>query len=104
MMFSQYSNCEPTELGRKQFYDHETHGRKPENPDPFYERLQDGKGWFNVQQSEIRGKYLTDDWWGWYTYWIDWKGKRWVLKHLFSWCQNVPDWLFREDIDDEDIM
>jgi len=44
----------------------------------------------------IRSTWLTDDWVGFYCYWKDWTGKRWVLKYLFSWCDCCPEWLFKE--------
>jgi len=92
----------PTEEGRQQFYDYESYGKYPENPDPFFLRLQQGKKWFSVTQEMIREKYLTWEWWGFYCYWKDWKGERWVLKHLFSWCpkEHLPDWFYREDIEE----
>lgn len=103
VMFSHYP-CEPTERGRKQFFDQETYGRQPEGePDPFYLCLINGKKWFNVQQSSIRDSYGTWEWWGFYQYWVDWKGNRWVLRHLMSWCPKVPWWLFSEDVTDDEI-
>jgi hypothetical protein len=89
--------CTPTELGRKQFYDFETYGRKPSDPDPFYDCLMQGKKWFSVDQESIRKSYLTWEWYGWYQYWSDWKGERWVLKYLFSWHPHPPQWLFKDE-------
>ena len=34
--------AEPSEEGRKQFYEVESFGKKPEKPDPYYLRLCDG--------------------------------------------------------------
>jgi hypothetical protein len=102
MLFSNRDTTEPTETGRQQFLENESYGTIPENPDPFYERLQQGKKWFSVSQEMIRKQYLTWEWWGFYCYWKDWKGERWVLKYLFSWLPSewLPDWFFREDIED----
>lgn len=91
------NSTEPNEVGRSQFYDYETIGKKPVNPDPFYERLCVGKKCFNILQSSIRDTYLTWEWWGFYQYWLDWKGQRWVLRYLFNWCHAVPSWLFSEE-------
>lgn len=87
---------EPTEEGRKQFFEKTSFGIEPEIPDPYYLSLQDGKGWFNVQQAEVQKSYLTNEWWGWYQYWKDFKGERWVLRHLMSWHPDPPEWLFKE--------
>lgn len=99
-MFSGDHQCEPTDKGRQQFYNAETFGELPTDPDPFYVCLSQGKKWFSVQQEMIRDTYLTWEWWGWYQYWLDWKGDRWVLKHLMSWHPNPPEWLTSEEEDD----
>jgi hypothetical protein len=49
----------------------------------------------------VRNSFLTWEWWGWYQYWLDWKGERWILRHLMSWHPNPPEWLFSED--DEEV-
>lgn len=91
------------EQGRVQFFEFTSQGLVPIEPTPYFLCLQSGKKWFNVQQAEIRKSFLTSEWWGFYQYWIDWKENRWILKHLFSWCDICPDWLFKEDINEEDI-
>lgn len=91
------SEIEPTELGRLQFIEYESCGIRPENPDFYFLGLEEGKKWFNVQQTDIKNSYLTWEWDGWYRHWIDFKGERWVLKDLMSWHDNPPNWLFKED-------
>ena len=90
---------EPTKIGRQQFFDYETYGTCPEKPDPFFLCLRQGKKWFNVQQDDLRKSWGTGEWFGFYCYWKDWKGQRWVLRHLFSWVPKelIPEWFYRED-------
>jgi hypothetical protein len=93
---------EPNKIGRQQFFEFESYGKEPCEPDPYFVCLSQGKKWFSVQQEDIRKSYLSWEWWGFYCYWKDWKGQRWVLKHLFSWCPRdlLPNWFYREDIED----
>lgn len=86
-------------MGRQQFFDLESFGKRPSEPDPYFLCLEEGKKWFSVQQADIRKSYLTWEWWGFYQYWVDWKGERWVLRHLFAWHPDPPEWLFCEDCD-----
>jgi hypothetical protein len=97
---------EPTEEGRLQFFEYESYGKYPETPDPYFLSLQQGKKWFSVQQEDIRDKFLTWEWWGFYCYWVDWKGQRWALEHLFSWCSKdlIPNWFYQEDNMDQDCL
>jgi hypothetical protein len=103
IIYSDYP-CEPTEKGRKQFYDYETHGEKPTEPDPFYKCLENGKKWFSVDQDSIRKSFLTmfrkNPPWEWNGYWCYWKyfeGERWILRYLFAWHNNPPEWMFHEE-------
>ncbi len=93
---------EPTERGRQQFYNYESHGKYPDEPDPFFMTLQHGKKSFHILQTTLKESYGTFEWYGLYCYWLDWKGERWVLKYLFSWMnqERIPDWFYREDIED----
>lgn len=103
MIFSKDVQAEPTELGSEQFYRYESFGETPENPDPFHFRLCQGKKWFSVQQEMIRSTFLTFEWDGWYSYWLDWKGERWALKYLMEWHPNPPEWLCKEEDMPDDI-
>jgi hypothetical protein len=96
LLFSD-KKCEPTDEGRRQFYDAETYGNLPQTPDPFYECLSVGKKVFSITQEMIRDSYGNWEWCGWYSYWIDWKGNRWALRHLMSWHSDPPEWLFSEE-------
>lgn len=88
---------EPTEIGRQQFYEWETYGTIPKEPDGFCQCLMEGKKSFNILVESIRETYLTWEWWGWYQYWVDWKGNRWMLKYIMSWHPNPPKWLYSEE-------
>lgn len=88
--------CTPNELGREQFFNFESKGIVPEIPDVFFKQLCDGKKWFSVQQETIRKSYLTEEWAGFYSYYVDFKGERFILKYLFSWLKEVPKWIFEE--------
>lgn len=94
--FFSSKNCEPNEVGRRQFYEWETYGTVPKDPDKFFLCLTEGKKSFNILVDSIRETYLTWEWMGWYSYWEDWKGRRWMLKHIMSWHNNLPKWLFSE--------
>lgn len=43
---------EPTALGSRQFFDRDTHGIEPADPDPYYLALMRGKKWFGVCQEQ----------------------------------------------------
>jgi len=90
-------DVEPTAEGRQQFHEEDTHGRQPASPDPFYLALRTGKKWFSVQQADIRSKWGSGEWVGWYQHWKDFKGERWILGHLMSWYPDLPSWLTKED-------
>lgn len=87
----------PTDEGRQQFLEHESHGVVPVEPDGFYLRICEGKKWFEWQQNEFRDHYLHPEyWWGWDQLRVDWDGHHWKLKELFRWHKApelLPDWL-----------
>ncbi len=87
---------QPTELGRQQFFELESYGKRPNNPDSYCLCLEEGKKWFHVQQAETRKSFLTENWYGFHQYWLDWKGERWILRYLFAWHPNPPEWLLEE--------
>lgn len=95
----------PTELGQIQFFEHQSTGKAPQNPDPYYLALTQGKWWFDFQTRELEQLYLREDeWWGFYQLWTDWKGNRWLLPHLCKWFpkltgRKLPDWLGVEQSD-----
>ncbi len=91
--------AEITGLGREQFFLAQTHGVFPEKPDPYYICLNDGKGLFDLQCSELQQMYQKGEWWGWYQLWMDWKDERWVIPYLCKWHKNVPQWVSDEDYD-----
>lgn len=89
-------NCDSNEIGRKQFFDFESKGIVPENKNVFFECLCDGKRWFSVQQEMIRKTYLTQEWDGLYSYFEWFKGERFMLRYIFSWLDNIPEWMLEE--------
>lgn len=102
------SRVEPTEAGRRQFFEFETHGIAPESPDPFYLCLSEGRKWMDWMRNELKDAYKRyldgdlDSWYGWYMLHLDWKGELHILKLLMNWCVDrdgnslVPPWVFDE--------
>ena len=92
-------------IGRRQFYEQETLGKKPENPHEYYNVLSDGKKMFNLISTEYRQMYYSGwEWWGLYQLHVDWTGERYLLKYLLKWFPNdIPEWIFTEDIIHNDI-
>ena len=52
----------PTEEGRKQFFDMQSRGIEPRNPDDYYLRLMRGKWCFDFLTSEYRNMYMAGEW------------------------------------------
>lgn len=96
--FSRFKH-EPTDEGRRQWFNHQSHGVRPSTPDPFFLTLEDGKFGVDLITSEYRQMFLKGgvEWWGLYQIWKDWKGHRIWLKILLGWYKQPPDWLFNED-------
>lgn len=99
----------PSDLGRQQFFEFESFGKYPEQPDPYFLRLSRGKKWMDWQRNELRRSWkksmglLKDgeekpstDWSGWYQLRQDWLGELDILKLLFNWHKDIPDWVLRE--------
>lgn len=112
-LFQHFSEgAEPTEEGRMQFVEHQSRGIKPDNPDPYFTRLSQGKKAFDLLSNEYRDLYFGDSWWGFVQLWRDWEGNRWVLPHLFKWYPRpLPAWLGvecddkkRHEMEREDII
>jgi hypothetical protein len=84
--FSQiFKDIEASDKGRTQFFNQQSYGIFPENPDDYYLKLLDGKKWFDWQIQEYISLYLSDDWWGWYQIVEDYRGKEWMIPLLFPW-------------------
>jgi hypothetical protein len=97
----------PNELGRRQFYEFESWGKVPENPDPYYLRLCDGRKWMDWQRNELKysihkffgleiKEQCSIEFHGWYLLREDWLGELHILKMLMNWCDFVPSWVFEE--------
>jgi len=67
--FERFSTVQPftrTEEGLRQFFFKESRGIIPENPDPYYEILLDGKRWWEWTLNYIAEQYTSKDmWFGW---------------------------------------
>ena len=57
--------AEPSETGLCQFHDFESQGLRPAFPDPYFERLLDGKKWWEWTLNLYAKQYGTADWPGW---------------------------------------
>lgn len=55
----------PTLTGLHQFHAHESKGTKPQEPDPYYQRLLNGKRWWEWTVNEYASLYESWEWWGW---------------------------------------
>jgi hypothetical protein len=86
-LFRRFSHLQsdPSDLGRQQFFEHQSYGIIPEKPDPYYLSLEDGKHWFDWLSEELRKDYLTDKWPGWCQLREDWKGDLETLRLLTKW-------------------
>jgi hypothetical protein len=72
------------------------------NLDHYFFVLKHGKHQFDLVTSELQQRYKRHtDWDGLYQLWMDWKGDRWMLRHLLKWMDDLPDWIDKEteDID-----
>lgn len=90
--FSQINvNVEPTEIGREQFFNQQSFGIHPKDPDPYFIRLLNGKKWFDWQIQEYMSLYLSNEWWGWYTIFKDYKNEQWLIPKLFPWRKDIKE-------------
>ena len=95
----------PTELGRQQFYEFQSLGKRPEQPDLYFKKLVEGKEKFDYIVSEYHKMYRKGEWWGLYQLWMDWKEERWLLPYLLSWWKketgnDLPDWITKDTMGD----
>jgi hypothetical protein len=111
-MGGSFRDVQPSEIGRMQFFDLQSKGIKPSDPDPYFNKLMVGKTGFDFICSEYRKMYLSGEWWGFDLLWEDWEGERWVLPRLCSWYEGLtgrplPKWLglemTREERDKADV-
>lgn len=96
----------PTDRGRNQFWEQQSKGITPTEPDDYYLRLIAGKTAFDFLTSEYRQIYLNGEWWGFYLLWQDWEGERWILPLLCAWYpsltnRSLPSWLGLEISEEE---
>jgi len=75
-----------TDIGIEQFYEYESSGIKPVEPDPYYALLCNGKARWEWMLNDIAGRFWTDMWRGWYVYAIDFKDDPAGFKQLRQRC------------------
>lgn len=92
-LFQWFNKGTSTEIGRKQFKDHQSRGIYPKEPDDYFLSLSEGKWWFDWLSSEYRKMYVRGEWWGWKLLCEDWKDDLWVLPHLCKWHHRIPVWV-----------
>jgi len=88
-------------LGRKQFFENQTSGKVPDNPDKYYTTLIEGKLKLDLLCREYHQLYIKGEWWGFYQLWLDYKGYRWLLEYLCKWYKTetgreLPEWLKKD--------
>jgi len=77
-------------LGRKQFHEHESRGVRPQQPDPYYVYLLDGKKWWEWTLNACAALYASDEWPGWHQLEIDFKDDPAGLKQLRARVRSMP--------------
>lgn len=104
-------DIEPTEIGRQQFYEYQSVGKQPINPDDYYIKLTSGKTSFDLLVREYQQGYINKDdrWFGLLQLWIDWEGERYILPHLLKWRkkltgEDLPSWITSEKLTLDDIL
>ncbi len=100
---SQERSPEPTAVGLQQFFEHQSNGIRPENPDAYYIALMRGKEYFDLQSRELQQAFIKQqDWPGFFQLWKNFKGERHYLPEYLGWYKTVtgrtlPEWLTNED-------
>ncbi len=77
--------ADKNDIGLAQFYEHQSNGIAPVNPDPFYLRLVNGKKWFDWTVDEIHKSYGTSEWYGWDYYRNS--IPEWLWSSVFGWSK-----------------
>lgn len=80
----QMLQCKPTNLGRKQFFEEQSYGIKPDNPDMYYQKLNRGKWGFDFIHEEYHKIRYTYDWPGTHSLKQYWENDLWVLEKLLK--------------------
>lgn len=67
---ARFERCQPggaarTDLGLSQFHRHESLGVWPVDADPYFDRLWNGKRWWEWTLNQYRDLHFSQDWWGW---------------------------------------
>lgn len=61
-----------SQIGLVQFFEYESRGIRPDDPDPYFVLLLDGKKWWEWTLNNIADQFFGDNWPGWYCLAIDW--------------------------------
>jgi hypothetical protein len=94
-----------TEEGLHQFFLKESRGVVPENPDPYYEILLDGKKWWEWLQNYIAEQYTSKDmWFGWMILKEDYKNDPSGYKQIRQRVKSVAKkYAARLDVNEKDF-
>lgn len=80
-----------SEVGLRQFFDRESRGIRPAEPDWYYTLLVDGKAWWEWTLNEIYAKRLgTDLWFGWFCYALDFIDDPAAFRQIRQRCHADP--------------
>lgn len=88
-----------SDRGLRQFYEHESRGIKPIDPDPYFVDLLNGKKWWEWHLNQVADTYLKPyDWHGWVSirldYFDDNSGFRQIRDRIGQkWSMDQVDWL-----------
>lgn len=63
----------PTDAGLKQFFEYESYGKMPDDPDPYFMALLNGKKWWEWTLNFYAERFHCGDWPGWYILAFDFK-------------------------------
>ncbi len=102
MFAGSLKGVKPTETGKQQFFDDQSRGIKPTDPDSYYQVLSYGKIQFDLLCREYYLLYKSGEWWGFHQLWKDWEGERWLLPYLLKWYKketgrSLPIWITKEE-------
>ena len=86
-------------MGRLQFFEDQSLGIKPKNPDLYYLQLDSGKCNFDITTRTMQQEYIKSlspnggitGWFGWASLKSDWIENQWVLPYILKWADRIID-------------
>jgi hypothetical protein len=78
-------------IGLEQFHNYESRGLVPEQPDPYFARLLDGKKWWEWSLNEYAKLYESNEWPGWLQLEQDFAGDEAGLNQVRKRCRHATD-------------